>query len=432
LGFLTENQKEKETMTVYSGPVFDMAVNQFGVIANYLSIPMDERDRLLLPKRAVTVSCPIHRDDGSVAVYEGYRVQHHLTLGPTKGGTRFAPSVDIGEVAALAIWMSWKCALVGLPYGGAKGGIRIDPTKISRRELEAVSRRYMQEMIPFVGPHVDVMAPDMGTNEQVMAWFMDTYSMYQGRTVTEIVTGKPVTSGGTLGRREATGRGVAHLAKRVMNELSINMNQATAVIQGFGNVGSYAALELQQFGLKVIAVSDHTGALYNEAGLDIPALMKHTSEHGSIAGFSSQMQFDPEQILTLKCDVLVPAAMERVIDAEVAEKLQCRVLAEGANGPTTPDADLVLEKRQKDIFLIPDILCNSGGVVVSYFEWVQDLQQLFWEEEEVTRREYQILDRAFDQMVVRSRKDKVFHRTAAMAIGVEKVRNAKATRGLFP
>ena len=419
-------------MTVYSGPVFDMAVNQFGVIANHLSIPMDERDRLLLPKRAITISCPIHRDDGSIAVFEGYRVQHHLTLGPTKGGTRFAPSVDIGEVAALAIWMSWKCALVGLPYGGAKGGIKVDLSTISKRELEALSRRYMQEMIPFVGPHIDVMAPDMGTNEQVMAWFMDTYSMYQGRTVTEIVTGKPVASGGTLGRREATGRGVAHLAKRVMNQLSINLNNATAVIQGFGNVGSYAALDLQRFGLKVIAVSDHTGALYDKAGLDIPGLMKHTGEHGSLAGYSNQLACDPATILTMPCDVLVPAAMERVIDADIAANLKCRVLAEGANGPTTPEADLVLEKRQDEVFLIPDILCNSGGVVVSYFEWVQDLQQLFWEEEEVMRREYQILDRAFDTMAARAKADGISHRTAAMAIGVEKVRAAKTTRGLFP
>lgn len=419
-------------MTVYSGPVFDMAVNQFGVIANYLSIPMDERDRILMPKRAIAVSCPIHRDDGTIAVYEGYRVQHHLTMGPTKGGTRFAPSVDLGEVAALAIWMSWKCALVGLPYGGAKGGIRVDVTSISKRELEALSRRYMQEMIPFVGPHTDVMAPDMGTNEQVMAWFMDTYSMYQGRTVTEIVTGKPVASGGTLGRREATGRGVAHLAKRVMNELSLPLAGGTAVIQGFGNVGSYAALELHGFGLKVIAVSDHTGALFDAGGLDIPALMRHTGEHGSIKGFSTQLQFDPAHVLTLACDVLAPCAMERVIDARVAENLKCRVLAEGANGPTTPDADLVLEKRQDEIFLIPDILCNSGGVVVSYFEWVQDLQQLFWEEEEVMSREYKILDRAFEAMVARARRDGIPHRTAAMAIGVEKVRAAKATRGLFP
>src|SRR6202789_3373389 len=419
-------------MSVYSGEVFDMARRQFNIIADHIGMPEDERDRMLYPKRAVTVSVPIHRDDGSTAVFQGYRVQHHLTLGPTKGGTRFSRAVDLGEIAALAIWMSWKCALVGLPYGGAKGGVRVDLSTLSRHELEALSRRYMQEMIPFVGPHVDVMAPDMGTNEQVMAWFMDTYSMYQGRTVTEIVTGKPVASGGTLGRLEATGRGVAHLARRGMRERGMGLNNRPAVIQGFGNVGSYAALGLHQFGLKVIAVSDATGALHDAAGLDIPALMRHAGEHGSIAGFYNQLQFDPAQILTLPCDVLVPAAMERVIDAPVAANLRCRVLAEGANGPTTPDADLVLEKRQDEIFLIPDILCNSGGVVVSYFEWVQDLQQLFWEEEEVTRREYHILDRAFDQMVARAKADRIPHRTAAMAIGVEKVRAAKTTRGLFP
>ena len=419
-------------MTVYSGPVFGMAVRQFNVIADHLEIPPGERERILMPKRAITVSCPIHRDDGTVSVFEGYRVQHLLTMGPTKGGTRFAPSVDIGEVAALAIWMTWKCALVGLPYGGAKGGVTVDLSRISKRELEALSRRYMQEMIPFVGPHTDVMAPDMGTNEQVMAWFMDTYSMHQGQTVMEIVTGKPVSSGGTLGRREATGRGVAYLAKRVLDVLAIDPRKATAVVQGFGNVGSYAALGLQKAGLKVVAVSDHTGALYDAAGLDVPALMRHTAMHGSIDGFSGERSFDPAQILTLTCDVLVPAAIERVIDAEVAENLKCRVLAEGANGPTTPEADLVLEKRQNEIFVIPDILCNSGGVVVSYFEWVQDLQQLFWEEEEVTRREYHLLDRAFEQMLKRAKADKVSHRIAAMAIGVEKVRSAKNTRGLFP
>ncbi|MGO4711690.1 Glu/Leu/Phe/Val family dehydrogenase [Bradyrhizobium sp. 2TAF24] len=419
-------------MTVYSGPVFDMAVNQFGVIADHLSIPLDERDRLLMPKRAVTISCPIHRDDGTTAVFEGYRVQHHLTLGPTKGGTRFAASVDLGEVAALAIWMSWKCALVGLPYGGAKGGIGVDPSTLSKRELEALSRRYMQEMIPFVGPHTDVMAPDMGTNEQVMAWFMDTYSMYQGRTVTEIVTGKPVTAGGTLGRREATGRGVAYLTRRVMQDLQIRPGGATAVVQGFGNVGSVAALELHNMGVKVIAVSDHTGALHRANGLDIPGLVEYAAACGSLAGYANELAFDPHELLTLPCDVVVPAAMERVIDADIAARLRCRIVAEGANGPTTPEADLVLEQRQHEIFLIPDILCNSGGVVVSYFEWVQDLQQLFWEEEEVTRREYQILDRAFDRMVARARRDKVFNRTAAMAIGVERVRGAKTTRGLFP
>ncbi|KRR20990.1 Glu/Leu/Phe/Val family dehydrogenase [Bradyrhizobium retamae] len=419
-------------MTAYRGPVFEMAVKQFEVIANYLGIPDDARPRLLLPKRSVTVSCPIHRDDGTTAVFEGYRVQHHLTLGPTKGGTRFASTVDLGEVAALAIWMSWKCALVGLPYGGAKGGINVDPSKLSKRELEALSRRYMQEMIPFVGPHTDVMAPDLGTNEQIMAWFMDTYSMYQGQTVTEIVTGKPVSAGGTLGRREATGRGVAHLVRRAADELKIRLNGATAVVQGFGNVGSVAALELHNMGVKVIAVSDHTGALYRPQGLDIPQLVRHAASQGSLDGYSNELALDPAEMLTMPCDVLVPAAMERVIDAEIAGKLRCRILAEGANGPTTPEADRILEGRQEGIFLIPDILCNSGGVVVSYFEWVQDLQRLFWEEEEVKRREYQLLDRAFELVLARSRRENIFNRTAAMAIGVERVRSAKETRGLFP
>lgn len=419
-------------MTAYRGPVFEMAVKQFEVIANYLDIPDDARPRLLMPKRSVTVSCPIHRDDGTTAVFEGYRVQHHLTLGPTKGGTRFAPTVDLGEVAALAIWMSWKCALVGLPYGGAKGGINVDPSTLSKRELEALSRRYMQEMIPFVGPHTDVMAPDLGTNEQIMAWFMDTYSMYQGQTVTEIVTGKPVSAGGTLGRREATGRGVAHLVRRAADELKLRLNGSTAVVQGFGNVGSIAALELHNMGVKVIAVSDHTGVLYRPHGLDIPQLVRHAGSQGSLDGYSNELACDPAEMLTMPCDVLVPAAVERVIDAQTAGNLRCRILAEGANGPTTPEADLILEGRKKEVFVIPDILCNSGGVVVSYFEWVQDLQRLFWEEEEVMRREYQLLDRAFERVLARSKRENLFNRTAAMSIGVERVRGAKETRGLFP
>jgi glutamate dehydrogenase (NAD(P)+) len=419
-------------MTIYSGPVFDMAAQQFGVIADYLEIPIDQRDRLLLPKRSVTISCPIRRDDGTIAVFEGYRVQHHLTLGPTKGGTRFAPNVDLEEVAALAMWMSWKCAVTGLPYGGAKGGIAVDTKKLSRRELEMLSRRYMQEMIPFIGPHIDVMAPDMGTDEQVMAWFMDTYSMHAGRTVTEIVTGKPVRAGGTVGRREATGRGVAHLTRRVMKDRLINEAGATVVVQGFGNVGSIAALELYNAGCKIIAVSDHTGALHRAGGLDIPSLILHAEKHGSLAGYSNELALDPKDLLTLKCEVLVPAAVERVIDAAIADKLQCRVLAEAANGPTTPEADLILERRQNEIFVIPDIICNAGGVVVSYFEWVQDLAQFFWGEDEVMRREYQILDAAFDRMVDRAKRDKIYNRTAAMAAGVERVRDAKSTRGLFP
>jgi glutamate dehydrogenase (NAD(P)+) len=419
-------------MTIYTGPVFEMARQQFHVIADHLAIPQDERDRLLYPKRAIAVSCPIHRDDGSLAVYQGYRVQHHLTLGPTKGGTRFALSVGIGEVAALAIWMSWKCALAGLPYGGAKGGVTVDPRALSRHELEALSRRYMQEMIPFVGPHTDVMAPDMGTNEQIMAWFMDTYSMYQGRTVTEIVTGKPVASGGTEGRREATGRGVAYLVARALECIGRQSAGATAIVQGFGNVGSYSTETLAERGLKIIGVSDHTACYFDPRGLDVPALLKHAQQNGVLAGFSNQLSIDPAELLVQKCDVLVPAAVERVIDASVAAKLQCRVLAEAANGPTTPDADEVLDQRRKEIFVIPDILCNAGGVVVSYFEWVQDLQQFFWDEAEVMRKLYHVLDRAFTQVMRRVEQDGVSHRTAAMAIGVEKVRSAKNVRGLFP
>ena len=418
-------------MTIYGGPVFEMARSQFETIADYIEIPADERDRLLYPKRAMTVSCPIHRDDGSTAVFHGYRVQHHLSLGPTKGGTRFSLSVDMGEVAALAIWMSWKCALAGLPYGGAKGGITVDPASLSPRELEGLSRRYMQEMIPFVGPQIDVMAPDMGTNEQVMAWFMDTYSMYQGKTVTEIVTGKPVESGGTVGRREATGRGVVHLAMRAAERMGMAALGSTAIVQGFGNVGSVAALELAERGVKVVGVSDHTACFFDPRGLDVPALVAYAAKNRALAGFSNEAAADPATLLAQKCDILVPAAMERVIDADMAARLQCRVLAEGANGPTTPDADRVLEGR-KDITVIPDILCNAGGVIVSYFEWVQDLQQFFWEEDEVNTKLRQVLDKAFDRTFARVARDGVSERTAAMAIGVERVRDAKVKRGLFP
>lgn len=417
---------------IYSGPVFDMARRQFEQVADHLQILEMDRDRLLYPKRTIAVSCPIHRDDGRVEVYQGYRVQHHLTLGPTKGGTRFALSVDVGEIAALAIWMSWKCALAGLPYGGAKGGITVDPYALSPRELEALSRRYMQEMIPFVGPHTDVMAPDMGTNEQVMAWFMDTYSMYQGQTVNEIVTGKPISAGGTLGRREATGRGVAYLVGRALDHIGISAGSATAIVQGFGNVGSVTAYSLAERGVKIIGVSDHTAAYYNPAGLDVVELQGHIMRCRQLAGFSTQSLIEPSELLVKKCDVLVPAAIERVITRENASELKCRILAEGANGPTTPEADAILERRGDDIFVLPDILCNAGGVIVSYFEWVQDLQRLFWEEAEVFDRLYRILERSFQHTIARARRDRISHRMAAMAIGVSTVQSAKRTRGLFP
>lgn len=420
-------------MSIYSGPVFAMAAEQFGGVADHLGIPEDERSRLLMPKRAIAVSVPIHRDDGSTQVFQGYRVQHHLTLGPGKGGTRFAPDLEMGEVAALAIWMSWKCALADLPYGGAKGGVDCDPRQLSRHELEAVSRRYMQEMIPFVGPKIDIMAPDVGTNEEVMGWFVDTYSMHEGFTASEVVTGKPVGLGGTLGRRAATGRGVSLCIAEAMKAKGMDPASSTAIVQGFGNVGSVTAEILsQEMGVKVVGVSDHAAAYYDPRGLPIAEMVLHAAKHGSLDGWSSELLVDPHELLTMPCDVLAPCAVERVIDAAVAQKLQCRILAEGANGPTTPDADRVLDQRRGEVFLIPDILCNSGGVIVSYFEWVQGLQRLFWSEDEVKNRLKTLMDRAFANVMHRSAKDNVPHRIAATAIGVERVQAAKRARGLFP
>ncbi len=420
-------------MTIYHDEVFTMACDQFQVIADYLNIDKNDRERLMLPKRAIAVTLPVHMDDGSTETFQGYRVQHHLTLGPTKGGTRFAPNLSMGETAALAMWMSWKCALANLPYGGAKGGIACDPQKLSIKELEAVSRRYMQEMIPFVGPHTDIMGPDMGTNEQVMAWFMDTYSVYQGYAVSEIVTGKPVSIGGTEGRREATGRGVVYTIDRAMDMLKMDPEKSTAIIQGFGNVGSVAALQLaMKSGVKVVGISDHTSAIYDAKGIDVVAADQHVMKKGNLRAFREADRVNPNELLTMKCDILVPSAIDRVINEGNARKLQCRILAEGANGPTTPEADLILNKVWDEIFVIPDILCNAGGVIVSYFEWVQGLQSFLWAETEVTDKLFRILEHSFVQMIRRAKNDKVSHRTAAMAIGVERVMKAKHARGLFP
>jgi glutamate dehydrogenase (NAD(P)+) len=420
-------------MNIYHDDVFRMACDQFDVIADYLNIDRNDRARLLYPKRSIAVTLPVHMDDGRTETFQGYRVQHHLTLGPTKGGTRFAPSLSMGETAALAMWMSWKCALANLPYGGAKGGVACDPAKLSRHELEALSRRYMQEMIPFVGPHTDIMGPDMGTNEQIMAWFMDTYSVYQGYAVNEIVTGKPVSIGGTEGRREATGRGVVYLVERAMDMLKMDPTKSTAIVQGFGNVGSVAALSLAlKSGLTVIGISDATTALYNPKGIDVKAAEQHVLKKGNLRAFDQGDHVDPNEMLTMKCDVLVPAAVDRVINEKNAAKLQCRILAEGANGPTTPEADVILDERRNDLFIIPDILCNAGGVIVSYFEWVQGLQSFPWSETEVTDKLFRILEHSFVQVIRRARDHKITHRTAAMAIGVERVLKAKRSRGLFP
>jgi glutamate dehydrogenase (NAD(P)+) len=419
--------------TIYDDEVFQMACEQFRVIADYLNVDKDDREWATYPKRAIAVTLPVHMDDGSTVAFQGYRVQHHIALGPTKGGTRFAPSLSMGETAALAMWMSWKCALAQLPYGGAKGGVAVDPTKLSRNELEAVSRRYMQEMIPFVGPHTDIMGPDMGTNEQIMAWFMDTYSVYMGYAVNEIVTGKPVAIGGTEGRREATGRGAVYLIERAMNMLKMDPEKCTAIVQGFGNVGSVAALSLAyKSGVKVIGISDHTAAIYNRKGIDVKAAEQHVLKKGNLCAFAQDDHVDPREFLTLQCDILVPAAVDRVITGKNASGLRCRILAEAANGPTTPDADLILEKRWDEIFVIPDILCNAGGVIVSYFEWVQGLQAFLWTEMEVTDKLFRILEHSFAQVIRRAKEHKISHRTAAMATGVERVIKAKQVRGLFP
>ncbi len=418
-------------MQMYDHPVFNMACQQFDSVADRLDISANERDRLKYPKRSLSVALPIHRDDGSTTVFAGYRVQHHLTLGPTKGGLRYHPDVSLGEVAALAMWMSWKCALTGLPYGGAKGGIACDPRALSTNELERLTRRYTQEMIPFIGPQVDIMAPDLGTNEQIMAWMMDSYSMHMGYTVPSIVTGKPVLLGGSLGRREATGRGVAYLVNRAADTIGLDTAKASAVVQGFGNVGSVTAHSLAKYGARVIAVSDAFGGLFNAKGLDVWKLEQWAEEHKTITGFPGGEPISNEQLLVTPCDILVPAALERQITGQNAGKIQCRILAEAANGPTTPDADAIIGQRP-EIFLIPDILCNAGGVVVSYFEWVQDLQSFFWNETEVTDKLFRILEGAFAQTLNLSRKEKLSMRQAALSLGISRVREAKNVRGVFP
>jgi len=415
---------------VYDSPVFRMACQQFDSVADFLEIPDSSRDRLKYPKRALTVAMPIRRENGTTEVFMGYRVQHHLTLGPTKGGIRFHPDVTLGEVAALAMWMSWKCALTGLPYGGAKGGVCVNPRDLTTTELERLTRRYTQELIPFIGPQVDIPAPDMGTNEQTMAWIMDTYSLQSGHCVPAVVTGKPVSLGGSLGRREATGRGVAYLVSRAMDTLGITASTSTAVVQGYGNVGSIAASTMARQGIKIIAVSDAFGGLHNANGIDLAKLDAHVAKNRTITGFDGADAITNEQLLLIPCDVLAPCALERQITAANAAQIQCKILAEGANGPTTPEADAILEQR--GIFIIPDILCNAGGVVVSYFEWVQDLQSFFWDEGEVMSKLYRILEQSFVQTLNFSRKRKASMRLAALSLGIQRVHEAKQMRGLFP
>jgi len=417
--------------SLYQSDVFIMACRQFDKAADAINLPEDIRDRTKYPRRCMAMALPIRRDDGSVTVFEGYRVQHNLATGPAKGGIRFHQNVTIGEVGALAMWMSWKCSLMGLPFGGAKGGVIVDPNKLSTSELERLSRRYMQELIPFIGPQVDIPAPDMGTNEQVMAWMMDTYSNHSGHVEPAIVTGKPIAVGGSQGRKEATGAGVAYLAKRYMEDLGIAPSQATAAVQGFGNVGSETALALASYGVKIIAISDYTCAIHNANGINLAKAQEYVRYNKVLKDFDGGEEITNEQLLTLPCTVLAPCALERVITPEIAGKLACRILAEGANGPTTNKADTIIEERG-DIELIPDVLCNAGGVVVSYFEWLQNLQNYYWTRDEVLTKLFTMLDRAKESVEYQKRKYKFSRRLAALTLGIARVAEAKQRRGLFP
>lgn len=410
---------------------FRLAVAQFDEAAEALQLDPNLRERLKLPQRSLVVSLPVRMDDGRVEVFTGYRVQHDSSRGPSKGGIRYHPDVSLGEVAALAMWMTWKCALVGLPYGGAKGGIRVAPKTLSRSELQRLTRRYAAEIFPLIGPDKDIPAPDVGTDAQVMAWIMDTYSQQVGYAVPGVVTGKPLSLGGSLGREEATGRGVVYVALEALRHLDLPLDSATVAIQGFGNVGSHTARLMQQQGVRVIAVSDVTGGLYNPQGLDIPELLRRYRDEGQpLRNINMGELITNEELLELNCTILVPAALSEQITAQNASRLRCKILVEGANGPTTLDADRILE--EKGVFIVPDILANSGGVIVSYFEWVQDLQRFFWSAEDIQRRLHDLITSSFHRTLEVSRQRKTSMRMAALMRGIDQVAQAHLQRGLYP
>lgn len=412
-------------------PTFRLAVAQFDQAADTMELDPNLRERLKLPQRSLIVSVPIRMDDGRVEVYTGYRVQHDSSRGPTKGGIRYHPDVNLGEVAALAMWMTWKCALADLPYGGAKGGVAVAPKQLSRPELQRLTRRYAAEIFPLIGPDKDVPAPDVGTDAQVMAWIMDTYSQQVGYSVPGVVTGKPLSIGGSLGREEATGRGVVYVTIEALRHLKLDIRNSTVVIQGFGNVGAHTARIMQESGARVIAVSDVNGGIHNSNGLDIPELLTRCKTNGqSLRDTKLGDWLSNDELLQLDCTVLVPAALSEQITERNAAKLRCRILAEGANGPTTLEADRILE--DKGVFIIPDILANSGGVIVSYFEWVQDVQRFFWKATDIQERLQDILTNAFHRTLQFSLAKKTSMRMAALMSGIDKVAQAHLHRGLYP
>jgi glutamate dehydrogenase/leucine dehydrogenase len=409
---------------------FRIAQRQFDTAAESCNLEPGLRELLRRPRRALTLALPVKMDDGSIRVFEGFRVQHNSARGPCKGGIRYHPGVTFDEVKALASWMTWKCATVNIPFGGAKGGIVCDPHRLSHGELERLTRRYAYEIMPIIGPDKDIPAPDVYTDSQTMAWIMDTYSMAHGSNAPGVVTGKPTFLGGSFGRNEATARGCMFCVRAACEVLNISLDHATVAIQGFGNAGSIAARLAAEQGATIIAVSDSHGGIFNQAGLNIPELLAYKQKTGSVVGFPGTKMIPSESALGVECNILIPAALENQITLENVDMVKAKIVAEAANGPTTPGADIVLHK--KGIMVIPDVLANAGGVTVSYFEWVQDLQELFWDEDDVNRRLERVMVRAFSDVLASARQHNVAMRTGAYILAIDRVAKAMVTRGIWP
>ncbi|HUA97963.1 MAG TPA: Glu/Leu/Phe/Val dehydrogenase [Terracidiphilus sp.] len=416
--------------TATTPSAYDVALENFDAAADALGLEQDTRQMIKYPERMLTVTVPVRMDDGRIRRFEGYRVQHSSVRGPAKGGIRYHPNVTLDEVKALATWMTWKCAVVNIPFGGAKGGVTCNPKEMSAGELERMTRRYTSAILPLIGPQQDIPAPDVYTNPQTMAWIMDTFSMTKGYPIPGVVTGKPISLGGSLGRNEATGRGVFYTIECACERLHMPLKGATVAVQGFGNAGSVAAQMLHEAGAKVIAVSDSTGSVYNPAGLEIAELMRLKALTGRVEGFPEAERIDAAELLALDCDILVPAALESAIHKGNAARVKARIVAEAANGPLTPAADRILEGN--GVFIIPDILCNAGGVTVSYFEWVQDEQHLFWEAQDVYNRLERVMKTAFRDVLKVHGDRNVPMRIAANMLGIGRVAEAVRIRGIYP
>ena len=409
---------------------WQVAQHQFDLAAEMLNLDPGLRSVMREPRRELTVHFPVHMDDGSVHVFTGYRVQHNLSRGPAKGGIRYHQDVSLDEVKALAMWMTWKCAVVGIPYGGGKGGVIVDPKKLSQKELEGLSRRFFTEITVLIGPERDIPAPDVNTTPQIMSWFMDTYSMHVGYTVPGVVTGKPISLGGSEGRNEATARGCVYTIVEAANHLGMDLTKSTVAVQGYGNAGNIAARLMAQEGSTIVAVSDSVGGIRNMAGLDPNKVLAWKKEHGTVQGFPGAEDISNAAVLETECDILIPAALENQITARNAGRIKAKIVAEAANGPTTPDADEILFNN--GVFLIPDILCNAGGVTVSYFEWVQDLNRDHWTETEVNAKLKTIMVKAFHEVLAQAHRNNVNMRTGAYLNAVQRVADATAMRGLYP